>query len=110
MAPLSQRLVVPNRTLDQRFAALAHANHVRVERAKLKGEIKCGSLSAQDVIRVPPPVVLTMKLFDLVCSIPGRGHVKASVAMNTCRISHSKTVGGLSDRQRIVIIDYLDAL
>jgi hypothetical protein len=31
--------------------------------------------------------------------------VKAARFLNTCRISQSKTVGGLSDRQRAELID-----
>jgi hypothetical protein len=48
--------------------------------------------------------VSTAKVFDMLMAVPKFGRVKASRFLNTCRISQSKTVGGLSDRQRTELI------
>jgi len=44
--------------------------------------------------------VETAKVFDILMAVPKFGRVKAARLLNQCRISQSKTVGGLSDRQR----------
>ena len=62
--------------------ALKRANDVRVRRAKLKKDLK-----------------------DILMAVPKFGRVKAARFLNTCRISQSKTVGGLSERQRTELID-----
>jgi hypothetical protein len=48
--------------------------------------------------------VSTAKVFDMLMAVPKFGRVKAARFLNTCRISQSKTVGGLSDRQRTELI------
>ncbi|HEY8409429.1 MAG TPA: hypothetical protein VIK66_15735, partial [Gaiellaceae bacterium] len=53
----------------------------------------------------PPEYVETAKVIDILMAVPKFGRVKAARFLNTCRISQSKTVGGLSDRQRAELID-----
>ena len=48
-----------------------------------------------------------MKVFDLLISVPKFGRVKANKILQTCRISPSKTLGGMSDRQRGEIVSLL---
>ena len=40
----------------------------------------------------------------MLMAVPKFGRVKAARFLNQCRISQSKTVGGLSDRQRAELI------
>ena len=40
----------------------------------------------------------------MLMAVPKFGRVKAARLLNQCRISQSKTVGGLSDRQRAELI------
>jgi hypothetical protein len=94
----------PIRSLDQRMEALKRANEIRVRRAQLKKELKDGRARIQDVLRDPPDYVSTAKVFDMLMAVPKFGRVKAARFLNTCRISQSKTVGGLSDRQRTELI------
>lgn len=92
--------ITPRRTADQRFAALQTANRVRVERARLKQRIKReGVALAVQVIDDPPSCAATMKVYDLLRSLPQMGSTKATRLMNTARVSMTKTVAGLSDRQ-----------
>ena len=94
----------PTRSLDQRMDALQRANEIRVRRAQLKRELKNGGASISDILREPPEYVLTAKVYDMLVAVPKYGRVKAIRLLNQCRISQSKTVGGLSDRQRAELI------
>src|ERR671936_1496365 len=90
----------PLRSLDQRMEALKRANDIRVRREKLKKDLKTGSVRIEQVLSDPPEFVSTAKVFDILMAVPKFGRVKASRFLNQCRISQSKTVGGLSERQR----------
>jgi hypothetical protein len=94
----------PVRSLDQRMDALKRANDVRVKRAQLKKDLKEGSVRIEQVLGNPPKYVETAKVIDILMAVPKFGRVKAARFLNTCRISQSKTVGGLSDRQRTELI------
>jgi hypothetical protein len=84
--------------------ALKRANDIRVRRAKLKKDLKDGNARIEDVLTRPPDYVETAKVFDILMAVPKFGRVKASRFLNQCRISQSKTVGGLSERQRAELI------
>jgi hypothetical protein len=84
--------------------ALKRANDIRVRRAQLKKDLKTGSATIDDVLRNPPEYVSTAKVFDILMAVPKFGRVKAARFLNQCRISQSKTVGGLSERQRAELI------
>jgi hypothetical protein len=94
----------PERSLDQRMDALKRANDIRVKRAKLKKDLKDGRVQIEEVLREPPEYVSTAKVVDILMAVPKFGRVKATRFLNACRISQSKTVGGLSDRQRSELI------
>jgi S13-like protein len=95
----------PLRSLDQRMDALKRANDVRVRRARLKKDLKDGRVRIEQILGNPPEYVSTAKVIDILMAVPKFGRVKAARFLNTCRISQSKTVGGLSDRQRAELID-----
>ncbi len=61
-------------------------------------------VSIEQILREPPEFVSTAKVFDMLMAVPKFGRVKAQRMLNQCRISQSKTVGGLSDRQRQELI------
>ncbi|MGL6278812.1 MAG: integration host factor, actinobacterial type [Gaiella sp.] len=90
----------PARSLDQRMEALKRANDIRVRRAQLKKDLKDGTAHIEDILLDPPDWVSTAKVFDMLMAVPKFGRVKAARLLNQCRISQSKTVGGLSERQR----------
>ena len=94
----------PVRSLDQRMDALKRANDVRVKRAKLKKDLKDGRVRIETILGKPPEYVETAKVIDILMAVPKFGRVKASRFLNQCRISQSKTVGGLSDRQRAELV------
>ena len=94
----------PLRSLDQRMEALKRANDIRVRRAKLKKNLKDGAVQIEEILLDPPEYVSTAKVFDMLMAVPKFGRVKAARLLNHCRISQSKTVGGLSERQRAELI------
>ena len=94
----------PARSLDQRMEALKRANDIRVKRAQLKKDLKDGRVRIEDILGDPPEYVSTAKVFDMLMAVPKFGRVKAARFLNQCRISQSKTGGGLSDRQRAELI------
>jgi hypothetical protein len=101
---LKTQAQAPLRSLDQRMEALKRANDIRVRRAKLKKDLKTGSVQIEQILSNPPEFVSTAKVFDILMAVPKFGRVKASRFLNQCRISQSKTVGGLSERQRTELI------
>src|SRR5213592_4028446 len=94
----------PVRSLDQRMDALARANEIRVRRARLKKDLKDGHIQIEEILSNPPEYVETAKVFDMLMAVPKFGRVKAGRFLNQCRISQSKTVGGLSERQRAELV------
>jgi hypothetical protein len=98
----------PARSPDQRMEALKRANDIRVRRAKLKKDLKIGRARIDTILREPPEYVATAKVFDMLMAVPKFGRVKATRFLNQARISQSKTVGGLSDRQRSELIGLLN--
>lgn len=96
--------LTPKRSLEQRMSALQHANEIRTARANLKKELRSGQTSILDLLQSPPEYILTAKLFDLLLAVPKYGQVKAYRILNRSRISPTKTIGGLSERQRKEII------
>jgi hypothetical protein len=98
---------VPERTIRQRMDALERANHIRSYRKVLKEDLKYGHVSILDTLLEPHEDIDSMKLFDLLLATPKRGRVKVQKILAMCRISPSKTVGGLSERQRTELIYYL---
>jgi hypothetical protein len=84
--------------------ALRRANEIRVRRAQLKKDLKDGRVRIEAVLERPPDYVETAKVFDMLMAVPKLGRVKAARLLNQCRISQSKTVGGLSERQRTELV------
>ncbi|MDX6691682.1 MAG: hypothetical protein QOG15_3139 [Solirubrobacteraceae bacterium] len=97
----------PERSLTQRLDALQRANEVRTRRAQLKKDLKAGRTSIHALLQNPPDFVKTAKVVDMLLAVPKYGRVKASKVLTQCRISPSKTIGGLSDRQRGELISLL---
>jgi hypothetical protein len=104
VSPSKTQAQAPARSLDQRMDALRRANEIRVRRAQLKKDLKDGRVQVEEVLRRPPDFVETAKVFDILMAVPKFGRVKAARFLNQCRISQSKTVGGLSERQRTELI------
>lgn len=101
---------VPTRTEHQRLEALARANAVRVDRSRLKGRLKRGEEDIMQVLMSPPPCVHTAKVAEILMALPKVGPVRASRILEECRISSTKTIIGLTPRQRNELIARLARL
>jgi hypothetical protein len=97
----------PERSLTQRMDALKRANEIRTQRAALKRDLKAGRRQIHGLLLDPPEYLLTAKVFDLLLSVPKYGRVKVNRILTQCRISPSKTIGGLSERQRGELVSFL---
>jgi len=110
MAPVTNslpRTAAPERSLVQRMEALNRANEIRTRRAQLKRDLKGGRASIHQLLLEPPEWVETAKVFDMLLAVPKYGRVKANKILQQCRISPSKTIGGLSERQRAELVAML---
>jgi hypothetical protein len=111
MAPVTnsapKHTAAPERSLHQRMDALQRANAIRTRRAQLKRDLKAGRASIHTLLSQPPEYVETAKVFDMLLAVPKYGRVKANKVLQQCRISPSKTIGGLSERQRDELVSLL---
>lgn len=83
---------------------MRHANEIRIGRARLKRELASGTVRIEDVIAAPPELATTAKVYDLLLALPKVGPAKAARSLTRCRIAPSKTLAGLTDRQRHELI------
>jgi hypothetical protein len=90
----------PTRGLEQRMEALERANVVRVYRKNVKVDLKAGRVTFAQLLTRDHPHERTWKVYDVLLALPRHGRVKANTVLRRARISPSKTIGGLSDRQR----------
>src|ERR1700759_1974544 len=111
MSPVSESpttpTAAPERSLVQRMEALQRANQIRTKRAQLKRDLKAGRSSIHQLLLQPPDFVETAKVVDMLLAVPKYGRVKVDKIRRTCKISPSKTVGGLSERQRNELVSML---
>lgn len=87
--------------------ALEAANEIRTKRAQLKRDLKAGKVQVEGLLLDPPEYLETAKVFDLMLAVPKYGRVKVNRILNQCRVSPSKTIGGLSARQRTELVALL---
>jgi S13-like H2TH domain len=69
--------------------------------------LKAGKAKIETLLLDPPEYVLSAKAFDMILAVPKYGRVKANRILGQCRISPSKTIGGLSERQRAELVGQL---
>lgn len=101
---------IPDRTLAQRMSALEKANEIRIYRAALKREIAAGLVDAAGKLTDNDPMLETMKVHELLMAMPGTGRVKVNRILTREQVSPSKTIGGLSARQRGALVTALGTL
>ncbi|WP_308113133.1 guanylate kinase [Curtobacterium aurantiacum] len=100
-----------------RVAAAKAAVAARRARAAVKAAIASGERSALDVARAAWDDSLvettsaerSLRVRDLLVSLPGIGPARAEAIMGSLRIAPSKRLGGLGTRQRTALADWLAA-
>ncbi len=99
--------VASMRSPESRMNALRQANQVRVLRAKLKQDLRQGTVRLEQVLAAGAGYLASAEVFDLLVAVPKIGPVKAAHLLNLAYISPSKTVVALSERQRARLIELL---
>lgn len=97
---ISNQAKPPSQSRSQRLEALARANRVRHDRAAIKDDLRHGKSRIAELLVDPPACLLTASLAEILLAVPGLGKVGVRRLLNSCRISPSKRIGGLSERQR----------
>lgn len=102
-------MLPPDRSNAQRLDALERANRIRTYRAELKRKLKTGrvSIGAVLVAGATDERLVTAKVMDVLLATPKIGRVKADKLLRSVRVSPSKTLGGLSNRQRLELLELL---
>ena len=92
----------PTLSDEQRAAAREKALRARQERARLKEDLKAGTVSLADVFARArgDEVVAGTKMLVILESLPAVGKVKARRTMDTIGIAHSRRVRGVGEHQR----------
>src|SRR5436305_13282586 len=84
----------------QHLQALARANEVRLARAELKRRIADGEVSAREVFLACPWEAVSMSVADVLMSQRRWGAHRCRKFLFGLRITETKSVGSLTDRQR----------
>jgi hypothetical protein len=91
----------------QHLRALARANAVRLARAELKRRIADGELDAGHILLQCPWEAASMAVADVLMSQRRWGVSRCRRLLVPLRISETKTVGALTERQRRALVDRL---
>ena len=98
---------VPGITDEQRRKALVRANEVRSARSQLKEQLKQGEVDLAPLIADCPSFLATARISEILQALPGYGPVKVGQLLSACRVSPTKTVAGLTPRQRRELVEAL---
>lgn len=91
----------------QHLVALARANRVRLARAALKRSISTGERNVAEVLLECPWEVESMAVADLLGCQRRWGETRCRRFLASSRISETRTVGTLTERQRKELSDRL---
>lgn len=100
-------MALPTLTPEQRAEALAKAAAARSARARLKAELKDGSVTLAQVLEraKSDELVAKTKVEAVLVSLPGVGKVRAQQAMEQLGISPTRRLAGLGDNQRAALLE-----
>lgn len=91
----------PRLTEEQRLQNLAKAAEARKRRAELKERLKSGRTTFRDLLdSADDDIVGRMKVSTVLESLPGVGRVRARRIMEQLKISESRRLRGLGEKQR----------
>ncbi|MHB1165596.1 MAG: integration host factor, actinobacterial type [Candidatus Nanopelagicales bacterium] len=101
---------VPERTADQRAAALAAALAARQERARLRQRMKRSEVTGLEVLEGAGTREewAALRVTWLLESLPGIGAVRADRLLGSLGIARSTRIRGLGRRQRAALLAELD--
>lgn len=94
------------RSQQQRLDALRKANEIRSCRSQLKKDIAAGTFNIVDLLASPPEFAESERLVVLLSAVPGYGPTRVSKLLLKTKISESKRLAGLTERQRAELIQH----
>ena len=94
------------RSQQQRLEALRKANEIRARRSKLKKDLATGKAQIHKIIANPPDYARAERLTVLLLALHGYGPARVNKLLLRTKISESKRLGGLTDRQRTELIQH----
>lgn len=101
-------MALPKLSLEEKRRALAKAQEMRIERARVRRQLKTGELTLRDVLsRTEEEVIARMRVAYLIQSLPQVGKVTARRIMEEIGIDESRRVQGLGKRQRGELLERL---
>lgn len=90
----------PKQSAEKRMENLKRAQEIRLWRADLKRRLNAREVTVAQVLRADDDRLHTMKVVELVAAQHGWGPTRVNRFMAKAQISHSKSIAGLSERQR----------
>jgi hypothetical protein len=99
----------PVAAAPQHIRALELANRVRLARAELKRRVGRGEASVADVILSCPSEAEGMTIADLLMSQRRWGRTRCRKFLVAIAMSENKTVGSMTERQRVTLAALLAA-
>jgi hypothetical protein len=93
----------------QHMLALERANRVRLARAALKRKVAAGKAEAAEVILSCPWETESMSISELLMSQKRWGRTRCRKFLQSIGMSENKTVGTLTERQRVTLAALLTA-
>lgn len=91
---------VPVLTKEERLAALEQAKAARLRRAQVKEQVAAGELKVSQVLAMAEDeAVGKMRVADLIAAVPHYGEAKTAKLMSELKISESRRIRGLGNRQ-----------
>jgi len=93
----------------QHLRALQRANEVRLARAELKRRVAEGELTASEVVLDAPWEAESMAIADLLMSQHRWGRTRCRRFLAQVPLSETKTIGSLTERQRLAVAARLEA-
>lgn len=91
----------PQLTEEQRLQYLAKAAEARRRRAELKERLKSGRTTFRDLLEsTDDDIIGKMRVSAVLESLPGVGRVRARKIMEQLKISDTRRLRGLGEKQR----------
>jgi hypothetical protein len=94
----------------QHLQALERANEVRLARAELKRRVASGRITAAEVVLDSPWEAESMTISDLLRSQRRWGTTRCRKFLQCIPMSENKTIGSMTERQRMAVAQLLAAL
>jgi hypothetical protein len=93
----------------QRLRALERANRVRLTRATLKRRLRSGEVAVAETILRGSRDTDTMTVAELLLSQRGWGPTRSAKLLRSVSLSEKKTLGSLTERQRMMLAAVLSS-